>query len=84
MESDLLFFFFSVLFCWLSSIFYLFVFFRYSLHPQLFCTSQAAVVVKNSPGDAGDIRDAGLILVREDPLEKGMATYSSTLAWRIL
>ena len=27
--------------------------------------------------------DQGLILGREDPLEKGMATHSSILAWRI-
>jgi len=28
-------------------------------------------------------RDLGLILGQEDPLEKGMATHSSILAWRI-
>ena len=33
---------------------------------------------------AGDIRDAGLILGQEDPLEKEMATHSSILAWNIL
>ena len=27
--------------------------------------------------------DPGLILGQEDPLEKGMATHSSSLAWRI-
>ena len=27
--------------------------------------------------------DAGLILVREDPLKKEMATHSSIIAWRI-
>ena len=27
--------------------------------------------------------DLGLIFNQEDPLEKGMATHSSTLAWRI-
>ena len=42
-----------------------------------------ALVVKNPPANAGDIRDAGLILGLEDPLEKGMATYSSILAWII-
>ena len=35
--------------------------------------------VKNSTANAGDIRDAG----QEDPLEEGMATHSSILAWRI-
>ena len=33
-------------------------------------------MVKNLPANAGDV---GL----EDPLEKGMATHSSILAWRI-
>ena len=42
-----------------------------------------ALLVKNLPTDAGDIRDVGLILGREDPLEKKMATHSSILAWRI-
>ena len=40
-------------------------------------------MVKNQPASAGDIRDKGLIPGREDPLEKGMATHSSVLAWRI-
>ena len=31
--------------------------------------------------NAGDIRDVGLILGRKDPLEVGVATYSSILAW---
>ena len=42
-----------------------------------------ALVVKNLPASAGDIRDKGLIPGREDPLEKGMAVHSSVLAWRI-
>ena len=41
-------------------------------------------MVKNLSANAGDIRDAGLSLGREDPLEEGMATHSSVLAWRIL
>ena len=45
-------------------------------------TSQLALVVKNPPANAGDVRDAGS-LGREDPLEEGMATHCSTLAWRI-
>ena len=45
--------------------------------------SQVALVVKNLPTKAGDIRDAGSIPGREDPLEEGMATHSSILAWRI-
>ena len=45
--------------------------------------SQVALVVKNLPANAGDIRDAGLIPELGRPLEKGMATHSSILAWRI-
>ena len=41
------------------------------------------LVVKNLPANAEDIRDVGSILSQEDPLEDGMATYSSILAWRI-
>ena len=40
-------------------------------------------MVKNLPANAGDARDAGLIPGWEDPLEEGMATHSSMLAWRI-
>ena len=36
-------------------------------------------MVKNPPANAGDARDLGW----EDPLEEGMATHSSILAWRI-
>ena len=38
---------------------------------------------KNPPANAGDVRDAGLILGVEDLLEEGTATRSSILAWRI-
>ena len=37
--------------------------------------------VKNLP--AGDIRDVGSIPESEDPLEEGLATPFSVLAWRI-
>ena len=40
-------------------------------------------MVKNLPANAGDIRDAGSIPRSEDPLEEGMATHSSILAWKI-
>ena len=40
-------------------------------------------MVKNPPASAGDLRDMGSILGWEDPLEKGMATHFSILAWRI-
>ena len=42
-----------------------------------------ALVAKNLPANAGDARDKAESLVREDPLEKGMANHSSILAWRI-
>ena len=40
------------------------------------------------PGGSGvnnppEVQETGLILGGEDPLEEGMATQSSTLAWRI-
>ena len=43
---------------------------------------QVALVVKNLPVNVGDERDADLTLGWEDPLEKGMATHSSILAWK--
>jgi len=42
-----------------------------------------ALLVKNPPANAGDVRDAGSVLSLEDPLEEEMATSSSILAWRI-
>ena len=38
---------------------------------------------KESTYNAGDIRDTGSIPGSEDPLEGGMATHSSILAWSI-
>ena len=45
--------------------------------------SQVALVVKNLPADAGDIRGAGSLPGQKDPLEKGTATPTSILAWII-
>ena len=42
-----------------------------------------ALVVKNPPAKAGDKRDAVRSLGWKDPLEEGLATHSSILAWRI-
>ena len=39
-----------------------------------------ALAVQNLPVNAGDTDPS---LDQEDPLEEGMATYSSILAWRI-
>ena len=40
-------------------------------------------VVKHLPANAGNTRDVDWIQGWEDPLEKGMATHSSILAWDI-
>ena len=40
-------------------------------------------MVKNLLDNAGDKRDVGLISGLEDPLEEGMATHTSILAWRV-
>ena len=53
---------------------------------QRYCVlwaSQVVLVVKNPGADARDIRDTGLSLGWEDPLEKGTATHSRILAWRV-
>ena len=42
-----------------------------------------ALVVKNLPANAEDLSDMELSLRWEDCLEEGMASHSSTLAWRI-
>ena len=53
-------------------------------YPSHFWTvAQVALVVKNPPTNAGDIRDAVRSLSQKDPLEEGMATHSSILSWRI-
>ena len=40
-------------------------------------------MVKNLPANVRDIRDAGSLGQKDpDPLEEGMATHSSILAWR--
>ena len=40
-------------------------------------------MVKNPPVKAGDLINMGSNPGGEDPLEEGMATHSSILAWRI-
>ena len=42
-----------------------------------------ALVVKNTPANAGDVGDGFDPWVWEDPLEEKMATHSSILAWSI-
>ena len=46
-------------------------------------SSDTSQVVKNTPANAGDIRDVGSVPGGEDPLEEVMAVHSSVLAWRI-
>ena len=40
-------------------------------------------LLRNLPANAGDIKDVDRSLDWEDPLEEGMATHSSILAWTI-
>ena len=40
-------------------------------------------MVKDPPANVGNTGDMGSIPGLEDPLEKGMAIYSSILAWKI-
>ena len=41
------------------------------------------LVLKNLPASAGIIRALVRSLGQEDPLQEGMATHSSILAWRV-
>ena len=43
----------------------------------------SGAMVKSLPANAGDLSDVRLIPRLEGPLEEGMATHSSILAWRI-
>ena len=42
-----------------------------------------ALVVRNPNASAGDVSDGVQSLGWEDPLEEGLATHCSILAWRI-
>ena len=58
---------------------------RLVLHTEM-GFQKVVVVVKNPPVNAADLRDKGSIPNQqggEDPLDKEMATHSSTVAWRI-
>ena len=44
--------------------------------------SQVALMVKNLPANTEHIGDMGLSLGWEEPLEEGMESHSSILAWR--
>ena len=45
--------------------------------------SQVVLVVKNQPDNAGDVKDASLILGSGRAPKKDMAVHCSILAWRI-
>ena len=49
----------------------------------LFRAFQVALLVKNLPANAGDIRDLGSFPGWEDLLEECMATHSDILVWRM-
>ena len=53
------------------------------MHIDPLRASQVALVVKNSPLNAGEVRDVDSSLGQEDPLEEEMANHSSILACRI-
>ena len=40
-------------------------------------------MIENVPANAEDITDVGSTLGQEGPLEEGLATHSSILAWRV-
>ena len=47
--------------------------------------SQVALVADDLPANTGDMSETRVpSLGQEEPLEEGMATHSSILAWRIL
>ena len=51
------------------------------------CAKSLPLITVYNPMDCSlpvqDLRDIGLILGSEDPLEEGMVTYSTILAWSI-
>ena len=52
-------------------------------HSYITWAFEVALVVKNLTVNAGDRETRVQSLGQEDPLEEGMATHSSILAWRI-
>ena len=51
---------------------------------HIYGVSQLVLVVKNLPTNVVDVRDLGLIPGSgRFSLKEGMATHSSTLAWRV-
>ena len=53
------------------------------MYPMLYWARPGALGVKNPPANAGDTETWVQSLDREVTLEKGVATHSSILAWRI-
>ena len=42
-----------------------------------------ALMIKNPPANAGNVRDSGLIPTQEDPLEEGMTTSCLENPWTV-
>ena len=78
MEKNIL----KIMFKYLKILIYIYIYTHYLYNLY---ASQVVLVVKNPPAicNAGDIRDEVRSLGQEDSLEKGMATHSSIVAWRI-
>ena len=54
------------------------------IYVHIYGAAQVALVVKNLPANAVDVRDLGLIPGSgRFPLEEGRSTHSTILAWRI-
>ena len=59
---------------------YIYIYISICIYPERLWASLVAQMVNNLPAMLKtEVRSLG----REDPLEKGMATHSSILAWRI-
>ena len=57
---------------------------EFNKYTFIYLSSQVALVIENQPANAGDVQETQVrSLGWEDPLEKEMATRSSSHAWRI-
>ena len=63
-------------------IIYIFVGIKIIVACSTFTRASQVALVKNLTAKAEEVRDA-VSIPQEDPLEKGMATHSGILAWRI-
>ena len=57
---------------------------EFNKYTFIYLASQVALVIENQPANAGEVQETQVrSLGWEDPLEKEMATRSSSHAWRI-